>query len=535
MQNAADYGTILSAFLGFSWAVDICLLVIPQYYYHHIIRTRGNGIYGLGSGNMLQESPRFCSASLRAFVFHSVSMALLPFSVGLLALVSCVSAAPTDPDVALARLYAPQWRFHPDEIYWPSTVDYFLTGVKLFDSSGKVVANQPAQLTATNLDDAAADNGSGLFLSLDINAGKANFLRGQNPLTSQPDVNTFIVEKPNGIVDIYYWLFTPFNQGKSVPLVGEVGDHVGDWERMAVRTVNGVATEVDYNAHGDTGSGTIPWDEAPKFDGDSRPIGYVAKGSHGFWSTPAAHTYVNAVIFKLQDLTADGGVLWDIKDSITPLAYPDTYVGSTEWLNYAGAWGNQGETSCWWHIFYDECEIVSGPTGPLRPDVLGSTDVLLVSTTPTPATSSLESKMNGAFSHTLGTASTNAISTFSVHITAEIHTVAAQASYTDLAVQQTCTISSTDESGKDTSTTSTTIGTVSLDEISTKFIISPEACPSDSVLTSYTIGLCGSDSTEDCTFASTSRQLRAYSADRTVKGIQNTTAIIVNDLINWTW
>lgn len=33
---------------------------------------------------------------------------------------------------------------------------------------------------------------------------------------------------------------------------------VGDWERVTVRTVNGVATQVDYHAHSDKGSGYVP-------------------------------------------------------------------------------------------------------------------------------------------------------------------------------------------------------------------------------------------------------------------------------------
>ena len=84
---------------------------------------------------------------------------------------------------------------------------------------------------------------------------------------------------------------------------------VGDWERLAVRTVNGEATQVDYHAHSNTGS-TVLFSQAPKFDNNSRPVAYVAKGSHGIWETAATHTYVDAVIFKLQDLTSDGGVYW---------------------------------------------------------------------------------------------------------------------------------------------------------------------------------------------------------------------------------
>jgi len=179
-----------------------------------------------------------------------------------------------------------------------------------------------------------------------------------------------------------------------MPLITDVGD----WERMTVRTVNGVATEVDYHAHDDKGSGlvsilslwhlsdysfnrTIPYSQALKFDNGQRPVGYVARGSHGFWATAGTFTYVNAVVFKLKDVTADGGVAWDTRDSLVTFNYPDTFSGSLDWLNYQGDWGNVGQTSCWWHVFYSECEVSTGPSGPLRADVLGASNAKVAAKT----------------------------------------------------------------------------------------------------------------------------------------------------------
>ena len=88
------------------------------------------------------------------------------------------------------------------------------------------------------------------------------------------------------------------------------------------------------------------------------------------WSSVGTFTYVNAVLFKLQDKTSDSGVHWDSRDSIVPLPYPDAYSGDLGWLNFKGLWGNKGTTSCWWHSIYSECEIIDGPDGPVRDDVL---------------------------------------------------------------------------------------------------------------------------------------------------------------------
>ena len=90
------------------------------------------------------------------------------------------------------------------------------------------------------------------------------------------------------------------------------------------------------------------------------------------WSSAGTFTYVNAVIFKLQDITSDRGVHWDSKDSIVPLFYPDSFSGDLGWLNFKGQWGNKGATNCWWHFIYSECEIVDGPGGILRDDVLSA-------------------------------------------------------------------------------------------------------------------------------------------------------------------
>ncbi|KAF8074862.1 hypothetical protein FPV67DRAFT_1445874 [Lyophyllum atratum] len=437
-------------------------------------------------------------------------------------------AAPTPDNIALARKYAPQWRFHTSEVYWPSTVEYLLAGpIKQTDGSGKVVNGA---LTTSNIDDAASQ-GSGLFLTTDINAGKGGFLRGQNPSTTATSAYTFIAPKANGIVDLYYWLFTPFNEGKSVPLVGQVGDHVGDWERMTVRTVNGVATQVDYHAHGDTGSGTIPWDQAVKFDNNQRPVGYVAKGSHGFWATAGTFTYVDAVVFKLQDATSDGGVAWDTKDSLVNLAYPDSYSGSLDWLNYKGAWGNVGNTDCWWHVFYNECQVVTGPPGPLRDDVLGAAKVV----------SPTKEKMQGPLSQTLGTASKDTTSSFTLYVDPSVLSQASSSGHTQLAVKQICT-STIEPTEKDSKpATSTSSATVQLTK-ATKFTVpdmapmqmTPDACQKNFSVTSYAVGACADGSLADCTWAS-SRALRAYSADPLVHGIQSATAITVLDLDTWKW
>ena len=57
-----------------------------------------------------------------------------------------------------------------------------------------------------------------------------------------------VVEKGHGIVDAFWWYFYSFNLGNEVFGV-RFGNHVGDWEHMVVRFVNGTPTTVFFSEH----------------------------------------------------------------------------------------------------------------------------------------------------------------------------------------------------------------------------------------------------------------------------------------------
>ncbi|KZV93823.1 hypothetical protein EXIGLDRAFT_33087 [Exidia glandulosa HHB12029] len=439
------------------------------------------------------------------------------------------SAAPTDANVALARKYAPQFKFHKDEKYFGSSVEYFLNGpITVQDGNGATVSS--GGLTTTTLDD-FPDQGNGLYMSTSTSKeAKAGFLAGQDPSKTQDaKVYTFIAPKANGVVDLYYWLFTPYNLAKDVPLLGEVGNHIGDWERLSVRTVNGTATQVDYHAHSDTGAGTIPWANVVKFDNDQRPVGYVASGSHGFWAKPGTFTYVNAVIFKLQDVTSDDGVAWDTRDSLVTINYPDTYTGDLEWLNYRGTWGNKGTDKCWWHFIYKDCELVTGPTGPLRGDVLGAAFAK--------GKTNLSTMVNSAFSHTLATVRNSHSSSFTFHAeTAEPYVAVKQVcSAGDGNVEHKVTNIDVSADGKSASVveaeTVTRYGSVLAN--GSKFTVSVGSCPEGTSVASYTIGACSSGAVYSCNWASETRAIRAFSSDPSVQDAQAVRAVTVDDLDVW--
>ncbi|KAG8695332.1 Vacuolar protein sorting-associated protein 62 [Ceratobasidium sp. 395] len=265
------------------------------------------------------------------------------------ALIGQVLGALTPELIALAQKYAPQFRLTPTEKYFPSSVEYMLPHYQVYKDDSKTTAAQPSLLTVSNLN-AVTGGGTGAWLTVpDTNA---SYLAGLNPASNKVPVYTFVVPKEGGVVDFFYWIFFPFNLGKDIVALGRVGNHIGDWERMTVRTVNGVAISADYNAHsGGNGAGTKRWVDVLKPPGEDRPLGYVADGSHGVWPEPGTWVYEDFIIIQLKDETADGGPIWHAKDNIYAIEYLSntTYTGEQAWVNYQGFWGNIGQTDCWWY------------------------------------------------------------------------------------------------------------------------------------------------------------------------------------------
>jgi hypothetical protein len=133
-----------------------------------------------------------------------------------------VRTAPAPEHVQLAQKYAPQFRFHSDEQHFPSTVEYFLAGDVVLNDKKGPYHGAPSPLTNESIAD-LPEQGSGTYITTNIDVELYDFLMGQNPETSQPTTYTFIDENINGVVDLWYWIFCPFNVGKTIGPLGYTG------------------------------------------------------------------------------------------------------------------------------------------------------------------------------------------------------------------------------------------------------------------------------------------------------------------------
>ncbi|WWC63222.1 uncharacterized protein I303_105822 [Kwoniella dejecticola CBS 10117] len=272
--------------------------------------------------------------------------------------------------------YAPIFKLSELESFFPSSVDYMFPHYNYTESrAGDIQPLNGSLLSRSQLYKIPPDT----FLSIRESHNPQPFLEEESEYLFGPydrdndaedgrgkveeEVYGFGVDQGNGIIDLWYWTFYPFNFGKPVGPFGILGNHVADWEHLRMRTINGQPVSADYTTHtgGRFSAGTFRWEDIEKID--RRPVAYVAAGSHGVGK-----------LFKLVDITDDEGPIWDTKDHVVPAVYWDGpesrrriwHRGDSSWLNYRGNWGNKGQDDCWWHRVVGYCQVVDAPWGPNR-------------------------------------------------------------------------------------------------------------------------------------------------------------------------
>ncbi|MCO5551493.1 hypothetical protein L7F22_004997 [Adiantum nelumboides] len=145
----------------------------------------------------------------------------------------------TDQIDALMLHYGPVFYFHPDEIYFPSSVTWFFEqGALLY----KKDAEKPEELACDGcnlpVDSLEGDYWLGLPVG-DIaeTVKKGNLASAQGYVQVKPMLGgTF--------TDLVIWIYYPFNGPSTAKLgmvdvpLGKIGEHVSDWEHVTLRISN---------------------------------------------------------------------------------------------------------------------------------------------------------------------------------------------------------------------------------------------------------------------------------------------------------
>lgn len=295
-----------------------------------------------------------------------------------------------DPREVLLRTHAPRIWFTADEAYWPSSVQWAFPEQERFtDGEGQHWIR-------------SSD-------SLDSPSDTLPFFAGD--LATAP-IYAYWADKGGGVVDLVYFVYYPYNRGKSVADT-IWGNHVGDWEHITVRLLEQpdgslAPSQVYLSAH--SFGGAYDWNsgEVEVHDG-THPVAYAAWGSHGFWAQPGDHVYmsigstdpvfdlcITLVCADLVDRTA-AGVAWDTSEHVFGMDFiMQQGLGAAAWPAWMsddftdpGAgdpavpgmgpiyrWGNPEDCSVL-GIPVDitdligVCRLENGPTGPISKDTWG--------------------------------------------------------------------------------------------------------------------------------------------------------------------
>jgi hypothetical protein len=218
---------------------------------------------------------------------------------------------------ALVRKYAPIYMLNVDEVYWQSTIDAFLPNMILQKAA------DPLGDDLTTFYDGPMDRSVLAKQAVALGAANTNtlaFLRTRADLNHASDTQTWfasarptdpakvtayavVVEGAQKRLDIVYWWFFNYNQGKTVASTSW-GNHVSDWEHIKVKLdgvdfakpQNEVVVGVMYDHHGDQ-------DNFKSGDGNTEFSGrqvlvHLANGDHeayakaGVYNRPKAPTTI---------------------------------------------------------------------------------------------------------------------------------------------------------------------------------------------------------------------------------------------------
>ncbi|KAG2646375.1 vacuolar protein sorting-associated protein 62-like [Panicum virgatum] len=196
------------------------------------------------------------------------------------------------PDLAqvnsLLAACGPHVYLHPNERYLPSSPTWFFEkGALLYEKGSQTPT--PVAADGSNLPQGGGNDG-GYWLDLPVDRKQ----REEVKKGDLPGAKVYVQVKPmlgGTATDLVVWIFYPFNgpaRAKVGPLtipLGEIGEHVGDWEHMTLRVSNfsGALLRMYLSQHS---AGT--WVEASQLEylggyGGNRPVAYASLHGHALY------------------------------------------------------------------------------------------------------------------------------------------------------------------------------------------------------------------------------------------------------------
>lgn len=230
----------------------------------------------------------------------------------------------------LIKKYAPLVWLHPDEAYWPSSIEFDIAGSELRKQVGEKDEQvlPQGQVTIENIGNYP---GREYFLKQVDSATKFGQKCVKSGACTVPVYVNF-VPKPTGEIVIQYWFHYGFSgalSGLRLTRALDIGTHYGDWEHVVVfLNAEGTIEKMFYARHGQNKDGEIVAAKDIQFD-NGHPIVWSALYGHG------SHAR-NLKIIDTYNLDRTGsGFRWETWNNIVDMNNP-----AATWTKFQGRWGD---------------------------------------------------------------------------------------------------------------------------------------------------------------------------------------------------
>lgn len=245
---------------------------------------------------------------------------------------------------ALIKHYGPTFYFHPDEIYLPSSVSWFFENGALLYRKGEPEGERIDPL-GSNLPNGGRNDGE-YWIDLPKDDTEKKLKRG-----NLESAKLYVHVKPalgGSFTDIVIWVFCPFNGPGCLKIglmnfpLSRVGQHVGDWEHVALRISNftGELWSVYFSQH----SGGV-WVAAAdlEFIEGNKPIIYASRNGHAHFPHAGEFLQGSANLrIGIRNTAAPSKYSLDSSQDYEIVAAEylgDGAVNEPCWLQYMRKWG----------------------------------------------------------------------------------------------------------------------------------------------------------------------------------------------------
>lgn len=245
---------------------------------------------------------------------------------------------------ALIHHYGPTVFFHPEELFMPSSVSWFLkNGAQLFRAG--MLDGEEIDANGSNLPGGGMNDGQ-FWIDLPSDDHRETVKHG-----NLESAKLFVHVKPalgGTFTDIAMWVFCPFN-GPATLKVGlvnislsKIGEHVGDWEHFTLRICNftGELWGIYFSQH--SGGEWVEAYDLEYIEGNKAVV-YSSKSGHASYPHPGIYIQGSSKLgigvrndCARSNLFVDSSIHYEL---VAAEYFGDGVVTEPFWLQFMREWG----------------------------------------------------------------------------------------------------------------------------------------------------------------------------------------------------